>query len=159
MAWELSHQLTESAVPHALLDGDLLCQAHPAPPHDPHRTHLTELNLSALWRNFQALGHTNLIYTNTLCVLPEAAPMFHRTLGPNAVLTRILLTATDDTTRTRLTSRELGSNLSRELANSTAKSRRLQARTPADALHIATDNRSVPALAREILAATGWPSA
>ncbi|GAA3106781.1 hypothetical protein [Nonomuraea salmonea] len=54
---------------HCLIEGDDLCEAHPAPDGDPHRTAMTEANLAAVWANYAALGYRRLIYTNTVSVL------------------------------------------------------------------------------------------
>jgi hypothetical protein len=129
---------------------------HPEPEGDPDRSRITERNLTAVWGNFAALGHHRLIYVNTLCVLPTAAGMFERVMGPHVRMIRILLTASDVTAGRRLAHRELGSELQEGLAASFRKSRLLDAEVPPDTVRIATDERSVLDIAREVVAVTGW---
>ncbi len=159
VAWEISALLRTVPVAHVVIDGDHMCQSYPAPEGDPHRSEITTRNLAAVWSNYFRLGYRRLIYTNTLCVLPSAAVMFRRVMGSGVDVMRILLTASDATAHARLVQRELGSELDRELANSDQKARLLDRRSPADTVRVATDDRSVPEIAREVIAASGWTTA
>ncbi|GAA4608005.1 hypothetical protein GCM10023195_30940 [Actinoallomurus liliacearum] len=156
VGWEVSARLRAAGAAHAVIDGDFMGQVHPAPEDDPDRSRITERNLTAVWGNFAALGHRRLVYVNTLCVLPEAAGMFRRAMGADARMIRVLLTASDATAGRRLTGRELGSELRDELTASSRKARLLDAEAPADTVRVATDDRSVMDIAREVVAATGW---
>ncbi|MCA1221376.1 AAA family ATPase [Streptomyces sp. 8L] len=156
VAWEVSALLRGADVPHAVIEGDCLGQVHPAPVGDPHRSLLTERGLAAVWGNAAALGHRRLVYSNTVSVLAREEGMFRRAMGDGVRLVRVLLTASDETARARLTGREIGSGLRAELANSARKARLLDAEAPADTVRVATDGRSVAEVAREVLAATGW---
>ncbi|MET9257673.1 hypothetical protein [Streptomyces sp. NPDC003717] len=156
VAWEVSALLRARDMPHAVLEGDYLGQVHPAPADDPDRSRLTEANLAALWANLARTGCRRLVYTNTVSVLPETAGMFRRAMGEEVRIVRVLLTASDTTTLARLTGRERGSELEDEIRGSVRKARLLDERAPADAVRIATDGRSVPDLAREVVAATRW---
>ncbi|CAM5633293.1 hypothetical protein GCM10010345_60240 [Streptomyces canarius] len=156
VGWEVSALLRAAAVPHAVIEGDFMGQVHPAPDGDPHRSEITERNLTAVWENFARLGYRRLIYTNTASVLPEATGMFERAMGANVRMTRVLLTASDATARERLVGRELGSELEKELAGSIRKGRLLDQRAAAGTVRVRTDLRSVVDIAREVLAATGW---
>ncbi|MFF7339319.1 AAA family ATPase [Streptomyces sp. NPDC008163] len=156
VAWEVSARLREAGAVHAVVEGDFMCAVHPAPDGDPHRSLITERNLAAVWANYAALGVRRLVYTNTVCVLPEAAPMFERAMGAGVRCVRVLLTASDTTAARRLTGREIGSDLEHELRNSHRKARMLDARAPADTARVATDGRTVPDIAREVVDLTGW---
>ncbi|MFF8908695.1 ATP-binding protein [Streptomyces olivaceoviridis] len=156
VGWEVSALLRAAAVPHAVIEGDFMGQVHPAPEGDPHRSQITERNLTAVWENFARLGYRRLVYTNTASVLPEATGMFERAMGANVRMTRVLLTASDATARERLVGRELGSELEKELAGSIRKGRLLDQRATAGTVRVRTDLRSVVDIAREVLAATGW---
>ncbi|MEV8452046.1 hypothetical protein AB0467_04285 [Streptomyces sp. NPDC052095] len=156
VAWEVSALLRAAGTAHALLEGDLVGQVHPAPPGDPHRAGITERNLTALWANYTALGHHRLVYTNTVCVLPESAVMFERAMGPDVRLVRVLLTASDATAYDRLAGREIGSGLEYEVANSRRRARLLEKDVPADTVRVATDGRTVADIAAEVVGATGW---
>ncbi len=156
IGWEVSARLREAAVPHAILEGDFMGQVHPAPPGDPDRTGLVERNLTAVWANFASLGYHRLIYTNTLSVLPEAGAMVERAVGVGVGLIRVLLTASDDTAGDRLRERELGSELDDGLRTSLTKARMLEERAPAGTVRVPTDGRTVPEIAADVVAATGW---
>ena len=156
VAWEVSVLLRAAAVSHAVVEGDFMGQVHPAPEGDPHRSEITEKNLTAVWANFAERGYRRLVYTNTASVLPEATGMFERALGAEVRITRVLLTASDTTARERLTGRELGSELAQELAGSARKARLLDGRACAGTRRVATDGRPVVDIAREVVAAAGW---
>ncbi|MFB7374099.1 AAA family ATPase [Streptomyces sp. NPDC056222] len=156
VGWEVSARLRAAAVSHAIVEGDFMGQVHPAPEGDPHRSEITESNLTAVWANFARLGYRRLIYTNTVSVLPEAAGMFERAMGAGVRIVRVLLTASDATAGERLAGRELGSELEQELKGSARKARFLDERAPADTVRVATDGRPVVDIAREVVAVTGW---
>lgn len=156
VGWEVSALLRSATVAHAIIDGDFIGQVHPAPEGDPHRAEITESNLTAVWANYARRGYRRLIYTNTMCVLPEATGMFERAMGSDVGIVRVLLTASDATARERLVGRELGSELEHELAGSTRKARILDERAPAETVRVPTGARSVTDIAREVVAATGW---
>ncbi|WP_427917859.1 hypothetical protein [Streptomyces sp. cg40] len=153
---EVSARLRAAGVAHAVVDGDFMGQVHPAPDGDPHRTAIGEADLAAVWGNYAVLGYQRLIYTNTVCVLDEAAGQFRRAMGADVRIVRVLLTASDATASERLNGREIGSELEREVANSARKSRLLDERAPVDTVRVVTDGRSVVGVAGEVLAATGW---
>ncbi|MFI1301115.1 hypothetical protein ACH4YO_40550 [Streptomyces noursei] len=156
VGWEVSALLRAAEVGHAVMDGDFMGQVHPAPEGDPTRAGIVTRNLAAVWANYARIGCRRLVYTNTASVLPESAGIFETALGPGVRLVRVLLTATDATATERLTGRERGSELAQELANSARKARMLDSRVGADTLRVATDGRSVPDIAAEVVAKTGW---
>jgi AAA domain-containing protein len=156
VGWEVSARLRAAAVSHAIIEGDFMGQVHPVPEGDPHRSEITESNLTAVWANFARLGYRRLIYTNTVSVLPEVTGMFERAMGAGVRIVRVLLTASDATAGERLSGRELGSELERELNGSARKARLLDERAPADTVRVATDGRPVVDIACEVVAATGW---
>jgi hypothetical protein len=156
VVWEVSALLRAAAVSHAVIEGAFMGQVHPAPAGDPHRTEITESNLTAVWANFAHRGYRRLIYTNTVSVLPEATGMFERAMGAEVRIIRVLLTASDATARERLLGRELGSELEKELEGSVRKAQLLDLRAAADTVRVVTDGRPVVDIAREVVAATGW---
>ncbi|MBK3639876.1 AAA family ATPase [Streptomyces sp. MBT33] len=156
VGWEVSALLRFETVAHAIIEGDFMGQVHPAPDGDPHRAEITECNLTAVWANFAQRGYRRLIYTNTVSVLPETTGMFERAMGAGVKITRVLLTASDATTRERLVGRELGSELAQELEGSVRKARLLDQRAHAETVRVATDGRGVVDIAREVVTATGW---
>ncbi|POM23752.1 hypothetical protein BTM25_23740 [Actinomadura rubteroloni] len=156
VGWEVSALLRAAAVSHAVIEGDFMGQVHPAPEGDPHRSEITESNLTAVWQNFARRGYRRLIYTNTVSVLPEATGMFERAMAAEVRITRVLLTASDATARERLVGREIGSELEQELKGSARKARLLDQRACAGTVRVVTDGRPVADIAREVVAATGW---
>jgi len=156
VGWEVSAQLRANAVSHAILEGDFMGQVHPAPDGDPERSKIVESNLTAVWANYRQLGYRRLIYTNTVSVLPSTTAMFHRAMGADVRIVRVLLTAGDMTIVERLASRELGSELEDTLKSSNDKAKVLDEQVPADTVRIACDRRRVTDIALAVVAATGW---
>ncbi len=60
VAFELHFLLGRKGVQHALIEGDNLDLAYPAP--DEHGVPLAEMNLRAMWRNYQRHGYHRLIW-------------------------------------------------------------------------------------------------
>ncbi|MFV0137822.1 AAA family ATPase [Streptomyces sp. HMX87] len=156
VAFEVSALLRAAQVPHAVVEGDFMGMVHPAPEGDPDRSGIAEANLRDVWANFARRGYRRLVYTNTLCVLPEATAMVERAMGAGVRSVRVVLTASDVTAAERLRGREIGSELERELRSSTRKARLLDDRAPAEAVRVKTDGRTVGEIAREVLSVTGW---
>jgi len=156
VGWEVSAQLRAAAVSHAIVEGDFMGQVHPAPEGDPDRSQIVETNLTAVWANYRQLGYRRLIYTNTLSVLPSTTGMFERAMGADVRIVRVLLTANHRTVAERLVSREIGSELEETLMSSTYRAGLLAEQVSPDTLRIATDQRRVTEIARDVVAATGW---
>jgi hypothetical protein len=135
---------------HAFIEGDNLDMAFPQPWSDD----LAERNLAAMWANYRSLGHSRLVYTNTVSVLEAKA--LRAALGGDVHVTGILLTATDDTTRERLATREIGSALEWHVEASRERANHLEAESPAWVIRVPTDGRDVADIAREVLDAAGW---
>ncbi|MFG2320952.1 hypothetical protein [Streptomyces sp. NPDC048568] len=155
VGWEVSALLREAATAHCLIEGDGMDQIHPAPEGDPHRTAVTERNIAAVWANYAALGQRRLIYTNTVSILE--APMIGRAMGGGEVrVTHVLLTAGEATVRRRLALRETGSQLGVHIERSLRMARRLSDEAPAGTVRVATDGRTVPDIAAEVLRAAAW---
>ncbi|MYW66855.1 hypothetical protein GTY65_22705 [Streptomyces sp. SID8379] len=151
VGWEVAAQLRAADVAHAYLEGDFLDAAHPT------RPDLTRRNLAALWRNYRALGHHRLVYTNTASVLASETRLFTTALAPDPLrVVRVLLTATDETVRARLTTREQGSELQQQLERSRSMATRLEHGVPENTLRIPTDNRTVIQVARAVIEQAGW---
>jgi ABC-type proline/glycine betaine transport system ATPase subunit len=153
---EVSAQLRAADVGHALIEGDLMDQVYPLPEDDPDGSRITEGNLAAVWANFAELGCCRLVYTNTACVLASETGLFERAVGAGSRIVRVLLTASDDTIRQRLATRELGSGLHQQLRRSAFMARRLEEGVPEDTVRVATEGRTVAEIARDVIAATGW---
>lgn len=145
VAVEMSAQLAAHDVRHAVIEGDALDLAHPPP----WEHHLAERNLAAIWRNYTALGYSRLIYTNTNSVRDTDALV--AALGGRPRVTAVLLTASDRTASERLARREIDGGYESHVDRSRRAARALDS-VPPSVLRVATDGRTVPDLARELVA-------
>ncbi|MFB4277020.1 hypothetical protein ACBJ59_17135 [Nonomuraea sp. MTCD27] len=152
--YEVSRLLRAASVSHCLIEGDNLDEVHPAPEGDPHRSRITERNLTAVWANYAALGHRRLIYTNTVSVLESE--LVTRAMGGRTRVVGVLLTAGDATVAARLGARERGSGLAEETVRSARGARLLEREAAGWVVRVATDGKGVVEVAREVVAATGW---
>lgn len=156
VAAEASELLQAAGVAHCLIDGDNLDAAYPKAPEDPHGTALTEANLRALWTNYAAIGHSRVIYVNTVSVLEVA--MVLRAVGGRTAR-GVLLTATEATAASRLTGREIGSALERHLQRSAVMAAHLESEAGAEVARVPTDGRRVADVATTVLRTCGWLTA
>lgn len=154
LGWEISAQLQAAEIGHAYVEGDFLDQLYPAPEQDPSKSAITEANLTAIWRNYAALGCRRLIYTNTVSVLEP--DLIVRSLGGAVRVISVLLTASDDVARGRLEGREIGGQLAPHVERSARMASYLQQNAPESVPRVATDGRTVDELARAVIGLTGW---
>ncbi len=137
-------------VPHAVVEGDALDLAHPAP----WEHGVAAANLADVWRRYRSLGHRRLVYTNTVSVLEAAA--LADAVGDRPHVTSVLLTASDATARERLAQREHGVSYDAHVVRSDAAAVRLEQATGPDVHRVATDGRSPAEIAAELVALAGW---
>lgn len=149
-ALELHGQLAGNDLRHAVIDGDNLDLAHPAP----WESGLAEKNLAAMWSNYRALGYSRLVYTNTVSVLE--AGVLAAAMGGQTRILPVLLTCSDETALTRLATRESGHQLQLHFGRSVRAARTLDEQAPAGTVRIATDGRSPQEVAGEIYACSRW---
>ena len=154
VAYEVSELWQGAGVAHCLIDGDNLDAAYPKPPDDPDGGTLTEANLHALWVNYVAVGHRRLIYVNTVSVLERA--MVVRAMGGSAAVHGVLLTATDETARRRLSEREIGTALGVHLRRSATMAAHLDGNAEGWVIRVPTDGRLVADVAALVARVTGW---
>lgn len=146
--------LTDADVRHALIEGDALDLAHPAPHVEHPEARLAERNLAAMWANYRALGHHRLVYTNTVSVLE--ADRLAAAMGDDPVVVAVLLRATDETTASRLQRRTGGELPVAQLAHSTRTAGRLDTASPGRVTRIDTDAMAPADVARRLASLTGW---
>ncbi len=151
---EIFARLSRLEVRHCLIEGDNLGQAYPAP----HRQgiDLAEQNLAAMWQNYRRAGYRRMVYTNTASV--AYADGLTRAMGDAPRVTAVLLTADDGTARARLTQREIGTALDFHVERSDLAARELERLAPPWVHRVATDGRTVTAIAEELIELTGWLS-
>lgn len=150
VAFALHDLLSARGVQHAVIEGDALDLAYPAP----WEQQMAERNLKAIWNNYAADGYRRLIYTNTVSVL-EAGKLA-RALGEDTEVTSVLLQASDKTTEERLGRREQGDSLRDHVNRSARAARFLDARSPSAAHRITTDTLEPNDIAEEIIQILGW---
>ncbi|QCR44310.1 ATPase [Curtobacterium sp. SGAir0471] len=154
-AAEALHDLLVAAdVAHALIEGDVLDLAHPAP-HVAHpEVRLAERNLRSMWAGYRELGHHRLVFTNTVSVLEHER--LAAAMGDDPLVTAVLLRASDDTTTGRLVRRAGGPVPQAQLAHSTATAGRLDSAAADTVARVDTDGRTPEQVARRLGALTGW---
>ncbi len=146
--------LVEADVRHAVIEGDFLDLAHPAPHVAFPSARLAERNLAALWAGFRELGYHRLVFTNTVSVLMTT--QLAAAMGDDPRVTAVLLRAGDDTTAGRLARRAGGAVPQAQLAHSTATAGRLDAAVADTVTRVDTDDRTPRAVARLLAERTGW---
>ena len=155
VALEVSHLLALADVQHAVIEGDNLDHAYPAPWRQ--GLNLAERNLSAMWQNYREAGYRRLIYTNTVSVLETNALL--AAIGGRARAVSVLLTADDETARTSLAQREIGSALDEHVERSHRAARELEAKAGPSVHRIRTDGRTATDIAEEIIGIICWAGA
>jgi hypothetical protein len=150
VAFELHAQLSRERVKHCVIEGDALDLAYPAP----WEHGLAERNLSAVWNNYRSLGYRWLIYTNTVSV--RSTDQLVTVMGDEPMVTAVLLTATDETARTRLGVRIEGTDLAEHIERSNDRARELDALTPGWVPRLSTDGCNVSEVAKRLRSILGW---
>ncbi|MEV7013007.1 hypothetical protein [Streptosporangium sp. NPDC051022] len=149
-AYEVAHRLTRAGVSHALLDADELDRVHPAPP----GADLARRNLSAMWSNYAALGHTRLILTGVFVDIGRETAWIGEAV-PGAKITVVRLTADGRTLSDRVHRREIGSGAEEQLERTMAQVRGIMVNDSADTVVIDTTDMPVTAVAGAVLGL--WP--
>jgi ABC-type ATPase involved in cell division len=151
-ALALHSLLSELHIKHSVIEGDYLDLAWPAP----WEHQLAEKNLAAVWRNYRELGYRRLIYTNTASVL--RAPALALTMGDDPLVHAVLLSASDQEVRRRLSKREFGDEIERHVERSIVAAGTLEREADPRIPRINTDGRSPAEIATLLLELTGWGS-
>jgi hypothetical protein len=108
VAFEASAQLEAARIAHALVNTDELDRIFPASPGDPHKTALTQRNLTAVWENLRAAGAPRLILNMVAASLERKLPWVHPAV-PGAKITVVRLRTSEGTLLERVRRREVGS--------------------------------------------------
>jgi broad-specificity NMP kinase len=154
VALALHDLLVQRDVSHALIEGDNLDLAHPAPWRAHPGADLAEANLRAMWSNYRALGYQRLIYTNTVSVLHLTK--LAAALGGDVNVVGVLLRSSAASAEKRLQLREHGDSLRRHLQRSEAAALRLDAETPKNVHRVETNDLSAEQVAAVVLKLVGW---
>ncbi|MCJ1714269.1 AAA family ATPase [Curtobacterium sp. VKM Ac-2922] len=154
-AAEALHDLLSAHdVRHAVIEGDTLDLAYPAPHREHPEARLAERNLATIWANYRALGFHRLVFTNTVSVLETER--LAAAMGDDPLVVAALLRAGDDQTASRLTRRAGGVLPAAQLAHSTRTAGRLDTATPDRVTRIDTDTMTPADVARRLATLTGW---
>jgi energy-coupling factor transporter ATP-binding protein EcfA2 len=146
--------LAEHRVRHAVIEGDALDLAWPAPHVEHPEARLAERNLAALWANHRALGQRRLVFTNTVAVLET--DRLAAAMGDDPVVTAVLLRATDATACARLRHRSGGEPSGAQEDHSARTARRLDTATPDTVARVDTDGRTPRQVAEQLAVLVGW---
>jgi Adenylylsulphate kinase len=155
VAAEVFRQLSLAGVRHCLIDGDNLDMAFPKE----QGLNLAELNLAAMWANYQGAGYSRLVYVNTASVRDDVLPELLIAMGGEPKVNAVLLTASDRIADARLAQREIGGGLDAHVERGRRGARELEERAPDWVRRIATDGRTVAAVAAEIVSLLDWEDA
>ena len=150
VAFALHDLLSQRDVHHAVIEGDCLDLAHPAP----WKYHLAERNLAAMWENYRDLGSPRRIYTNTVSILQ--VPALTEAMGDAGGVTSVLLRASDSTVAERLGQREHGDSLERHVQRSRTMAARLDRSAGDDVHRLETDTMTPLDVAEHIVDLSGW---
>ncbi len=154
VASEVSELLDQAGVAHAFVDIDALRWCYPRPAHDRFRVQLAMKNLAAVWANFQEAGAACLVLADVLESRDDLA--HYRAAVPGAVITVVRLRASTSALAERLDRREVGSALEWHTRRA-AELADLMERSRVEDVLLDTENRSVNAIAHEMLLRTNWP--
>lgn len=144
--------LAERRLRHAVIEGDTLDLAWPVPWE--HGDDMSGRNLAAIWRNYRAAGYRRLVYTNTSSVLEvrHVADV----MGEDPRTVAVLLRASDDTARARLSQRETGASLERHVERSRLAAGHLDERCGDDVHRLDTDALTPGQVAEILVQLAGW---
>ena len=153
VALEVSTLLEGAAVPHACVDMDSLRWCYPSPPHDPFRTALGLQNLAAVWANCRAAGAERLVLASVIESRDELAG-YHAAV-PGAAILVVRLRASVATLADRVARREVGAGREWHIRRAAELAAQMD-RDRVEDIVVETEDRSVPAVAREVLARSAW---
>jgi DNA polymerase III delta prime subunit len=153
-ALALHELLKADGIAHAVIEGDYLDLAEPAP-HVAHPlARLAERNLALMWANYRELGYRRLVLTNTASVLYAAE--LAEAMGDDPRVVAVLLRADDSSTRARLGTRLIDQDLNAAVAASAVTAARLDAGVPADVHRLDTGGRLPADIAIQLRSLAGW---
>ena len=150
---KFSVQLNRLQVAHWHLEGDVLDAAWPRPEDDQSGERMTVNTMRAMAGVFAAEGYTRCVHVQTASVIDSHLVI--QALGDVRLL-GVLLTASERTRVRRLGEREIGTDLERHLESTRRMAARLERKSPRWVARVATDDRTVADVAREVIELSGW---
>ena len=161
LCWEMSSQLAEAGISHAVIESDELDRVFPKPAQaeldslKPGTIDLSALNLAAMWSTYRALGHTRLIMSGVV-MHPDFDRRWVMAAIPDASIKFVRLIASESTLIARLSGRETGSSASAQVERTLRQARRIATEKPDSSLRFETDGETPETLAIKILYGCGW---
>lgn len=152
VANEVSAQLRAADIAHAVIDTDALDDVHPVPDE---QWRLTERNLASVWQSFRELGTRRLILAGVYMHRESELSWIRRASGADRLLL-VRLSASERTLGERVGRREIGSARDDQLARTLRQANQLAEQAVPQTSVIATDRRTVPDIAAEIVELLGW---
>ncbi len=153
VAGEVSEQLDKAKIAHGFIDIDSLRWCYPRPLHDPFRIELAMKNLTAVWRNFQAVGAERLVLADVVETHAHLE-QYHKAV-PGAEILVVRLHATLSTLSQHVQQREIGSALARHLERA-AELSAIMERNHVEDMLVDIEGKTVTAIAQEILTRSNW---
>lgn len=153
-ALALHERLKRDHVMHALIEGDYLDLAEPAPHERFPAAALAERNLAAVWGNYRELGYGRLILTNTVSVLFAAD--LAAAMGDEPRVTAVLLRAGVPAVAARLAHRLDSIDIDGDSEASARSASRLDGAATSDVHRLDTDGLAPDQVAERLRAIVGW---
>jgi len=152
VAYEVAAILGDQQISHALIDTDELDRIYPLPKDT---DTLSENNLRAIWQSFADLGCSRLVLCGVMTDLENSLVWVKRALPEVAKLHPFRLNASFAIIGKNLSKREVGSQLERHIKSSKRAAETIS-RSQDSATQIDIQEKTVAAIANEILEAANW---
>lgn len=153
VAYAISKILSSIKISNVVVDLDHIRDAHPKPKNDPFHMNLGYKNLSALWKNYKAIGVTHLIVPNV--VENKSDLKKFKFAISNADIQTVRLKADIKTIHSRLKNRDKGESLKWHLNRAIVLTKQLE-NAKVENFVIDTKNKSILKIAEEIIHKLGW---
>ncbi|WP_457582952.1 AAA family ATPase [Ensifer canadensis] len=164
LSWELSAQLAEANVAHAVIESDELDRVFPKPSSgeldqiQPGATDVSSINLAAIWSTYRKLGHSRLILSGVMMHLRFDRRWILAAI-PDAQITVVRLIASEPALLARLAQREIGAGAEDQMERSLRQARRIAGEDAEGLIVLPTDGNAPRRLAEAVLGRIGWLSA
>jgi AAA domain len=153
LSWEISAQLRQVGIAHVVLDSDELDRVWPLSAAE--RQALNQANLSAFWASASALGNSRLILAGVFLNFDADRAWIDPAI-PDALVTRIVLDASDDELEQRVRAREIGSGTDDQLSRTLTQARLSRRRNSGSPDVLNTTGTAVADIASQAIQRAGW---
>ena len=153
VAYAISKIFSGGNISNVVVDLDHIRDAYPKPKNDPFHMNLGYKNLSALWRNYKAVGVTHLIVPNVVENISDLKKIKSAILNTDIKIVR--LKADIKTIHNRLRNRDKGESLKWHLNRAIVLTRQLE-NAKVENFVVDTKNKPILKIAKEIILKLGW---